>query len=147
MPKLDFNYEQPEHSPGFLLWQVTVSWQRSIKSALEPYSVTHPQFVILALLLWFTEQGTVAIQSQLIDMSKLDKMTVSGAVKKLASLGFIDRSECQHDSRAKTVSLTDSGLTLTRELVSVVEALDKRFFSKLSRAEERDLLKLLAGVL
>ena len=63
MPKSAFGFEEPEDSPGFLLWQVTVSWQRAIKSALEPYKITHPQFVIMALLMWFTEQGIDPIQS------------------------------------------------------------------------------------
>ncbi len=31
-----FGFEQPEHSPGFLLWQTTITWQRLIKKALDP---------------------------------------------------------------------------------------------------------------
>lgn len=40
----------PEQSPGFLLWRATLSWQRRIRSVLEPRQLTDVQFVLLASL-------------------------------------------------------------------------------------------------
>ncbi len=45
-----FGFDAPEDSPGFLLWQTTISWQRMIKKALEPHDISHAQFVIMAIL-------------------------------------------------------------------------------------------------
>jgi len=42
-----------EDSPGLLLWQTTIFWQRMIKKALEPYGISHAQFVIMVILLWW----------------------------------------------------------------------------------------------
>ncbi len=53
MADLTFSVEHPEDSSGLLLWQTTITWQRLIKKALEPYSISHARFVILAIVLWF----------------------------------------------------------------------------------------------
>jgi hypothetical protein len=49
-----FSVEKAEDSSGFLLWQVTNLWQREIKKALEPYGITHSQFVLMASIHWLT---------------------------------------------------------------------------------------------
>jgi hypothetical protein len=48
-----FSFDAPEDSPGLLLWQTTVTWQRQIKKALDPYDIAHAQFVIMAITFWF----------------------------------------------------------------------------------------------
>ncbi len=60
MPKANstFGFDKPEDSPGFLLWQTTITWQRLIKKALEFSGISHPQFVILAITLWFENQAS-----------------------------------------------------------------------------------------
>lgn len=138
-----FNVEQPEHSPGFLLWQTTVCWQRQIKKALELYEISHAQFVIMAILLWFSEKQVDVTQIVLVNMSKLDKMTVSKSLKKLAENNFINRVENKADTRSKNVSLTVQGRELISKLVPVVEAVDADFFSEISIQEQSFLLKLL----
>ena len=87
-----FGFKRPEDSPGLLLWQTTITWQRLIKNALIEYDISHPQFVIMAILLWFTEKGEDPTQIAIIRLSKLDKMTVSQSLKKLLSLS--QKSRC-----------------------------------------------------
>ena len=78
-----FGFERAEDSPGLLLWQTTTLWQRRIKRTLESYEISHAQFVIMAILLWFEEQQLEETQTAIVNVSKLDKMTVSQALKKL----------------------------------------------------------------
>jgi DNA-binding MarR family transcriptional regulator len=146
MSKSSFGFKRPEDSPGFLLWQVTMIWQRAIKSALEPYNITHPQFVIMALLLWFSEQKIEPIQSMIIEKSKLDKMTVSGSIKKLVQLELLQRKESKDDTRAKTVKLATKGKVLMRKLVSIIEGVDDEFFAILDASDRQKLTHLLAHV-
>lgn len=143
MNKLPFGFDKPEDSPGFLLWQTTITWQRLIKKALEPYDISHPQFVIMALLLWFQEQGHDTTQVLIITWSKLDKMTVSQSLKKLAAQGFVDRVEHKSDTRAKSVTLTQQGKALICKLVPLVEAVDTQFFSTISSSEQQVLIQML----
>ncbi len=146
MHKSAFGFERPEDSPGLLLWQTTITWQRLIKDALNEYDISHPQFVILAILLWFTEHSEDPNQVAIIRLSKLDKMTVSQSLKKLAAQHLVARFEHQADTRAKSVQLTVKGQTLAKKLVSVVEKIDAQFFGKLSQADGESLVRVLGAL-
>ena len=140
-----FGFEKPEDSPGFLLWQTTVIWQRRIKKALEAYDLSHSQFVMMAILLWFNENPTGITPNQvlLVKQSKLDKMTVSQALKKLATEGLIERHEHQEDTRAKSVALTKKGKKLASKLVPIIEAIDAEFFNTVSGKKQKSLVNIL----
>src|SRR5579871_2217736 len=94
-----FGFDQPEDSPGFMLWQTTISWQRLIKRALDTHDISHAQFVILAISLWLENHQEEVSQGVIIRLSKLDKMTVSKALKKLVAEGYINRTEHKQDTR------------------------------------------------
>lgn len=143
MKNTPFGFDKPEDSPGFLLWQTTMSWQRCIKKALEPFEISHAQFVMMAILLWFQSKHKTVLQTDLINLSKLDKMTVSKALKKLAALNLIQRQENIHDTRAKTVLLTTSGVLLAKKLVPLVETIDAEFFNRLQNEEQQFFISAL----
>jgi DNA-binding MarR family transcriptional regulator len=138
-----FSVEKPEDSPGFLLWQTTVTWQRLIKKTLDEYNISHAQFVILAITLWFENQKHEVSQSLIIRQSKLDKMTVSKSFKKLAKEGYVKRIEHKIDTRAKTVYLTKKGRELISKLVPLVEKIDADFFGILKKSNQRLLIDVL----
>lgn len=144
MSKLPFGFARPEDSPGFLLWQTTMVWQRKIKRALEPYEISHAQFVIMATLMWFEAHHYNTTQILIINWSKLDKMTVSKSLRKLVALGYVNRFEHETDTRAKSVSLTDKGKEMVRMLVPIVEGIDSGFFDKVSQNEQKNLIHILA---
>ena len=141
MNNTPFGFDSPEESPGFLLWQVTMSWQRLIKKELELYGISHSQFVIMAILLWFSKKNVELTQVDLIKMSNLDKMTISKSLKKLLSIGLVTRYENVEDTRAKNAKLTQKGEELASVLVPIVESTDKKFFGKLSNSEQDVLIK------
>jgi DNA-binding MarR family transcriptional regulator len=140
MPDLPFGFDKPEDSPGFLLWQTTMIWQRHIKKALEQYNVSHAQFVIM----WFEAHGYDTTQILIVNWSKLDKMTVSKSLKKLVQMGLVKRTAHEVDTRAKSVSLTEKGKDMVRTLVPIVEGIDSTFFSKASDQEQKSLVQILA---
>lgn len=147
MSKLPFGFDQPEDSPGFLLWQTTTLWQREIKKALEAYDVSHAQFVIMATLMWFEAHQVDTTQILIVKWSKLDKMTVSNSLKKLVELTYVHRVEHETDTRAKRVTLTEKGKELVRILVPLVEAIDGRFFASVTQQEEKQFMGLLAKLI
>ena len=138
-----FGFDAPEDSPGFLLWQTTISWQRMTKKALEPHDISHAQFVIIAILLWWHGQKKDVTQIDIVTMSKLDKMTVSKSLKKLVGMDLVARHENQEDTRAKSVQLTKSGVALAGKLVPIIESVDEDFFAKLQKKQEKDLMVIL----
>jgi DNA-binding MarR family transcriptional regulator len=143
MVKLPFGFEKPRDSPGFLLWQTTMVWQRNIKKALDSYDISHPQFVLMATLLWFEAHGYDTTQTLMIQWSKLDKMTVSKSLRKLETRGFVKRAEHQTDTRAKSVVLTEKGKELVHILVPLVEKTDAQFFGVLEKEEQKELIGIL----
>lgn len=142
-PDSAFGFEAPEDSPGFLLWQTTITWQRLIKKALDAYNISHAQFVILAILLWFEEHGQDPTQIAIARLSKLDKMTVSKSLKKLVEQGYIRREESKKDTRAKWVYLTPKGKDLAAKLIPMVERIDAEFFGKTPKTDQHLLIQIL----
>lgn len=143
MANSPFGFDAPEHSPGFLLWQTTTCWQRLIKKSLEEYNVSHSQFVIMAILLWWQNKDRNITQVDVINMSNLDKMTVSKSLKKLCSIGLVVRTEHKEDTRVKLVFLTSQGIDLIKKLVPIVESIDANFFGKLKKDQESNLISIL----
>ncbi len=138
-----FGFDAPEDSPGFLLWQTSVSWQRNIKEFLESYEISHSQFVIMAILLWFNGKQTDITQTDIINMSKLDKMTVSKSLKKLSVKELITRKENALDTRVKLVFLTKEGKLLIQKLVPAIEKIDEEFFGRLTDIEQKNLIDIM----
>lgn len=138
-----FGFDAPKDSPGFLLWQTTISWQRMIKKALEPHSISHAQFVIIGILLWLHRQKKNVTQIDIARMSKLDKMTVSKSLKKLVNMHLVAKHENQEDTRAKSVQLTKLGIALACKLLPIVESIDVEFFGQLPKKQEKNLIVIL----
>lgn len=142
-----FTVEKADDSSGFLLWQVTNLWQREIRKALEPFDLTHSQFVLLASIHWLTLQNQEVTQIVLSGHTKIDPMTTSTVLRAMQKKGLLNRQEHLTDSRAKTVALTPVGKELVLQAVVAVEAFDQEFFSVLGAADipafNRQLIKLL----
>ncbi|MDB5255472.1 MAG: MarR family transcriptional regulator [Chitinophagaceae bacterium] len=145
-PDKAFSVKQAEDSSGFLLWQVTTLWQRGIKKALDQIDLTHPQFVVLASLLWLSKQQQSVTQIDLSLHSKIDPMTTSTIIRTLERKELIKRREHDTDTRAKAVGLTSYGTKTTRQAVKIIEKFDAQFFESLgnrSKSFNSSLLTLL----
>lgn len=143
MSNTPFGFEKPEDSPGFFMWQITMIWQRKIKKELEPYEISHAQFVIMAVLLWFDKQKYETTQTAIINWTKLDKMTVSKSIKKLMAQGLLTQVEHTTDTRAKSVNLTEQGKTMIHKLIPIVESIDAVFFGYISADDNQFLIRML----
>ncbi|WP_282774944.1 MarR family winged helix-turn-helix transcriptional regulator [Phaeodactylibacter xiamenensis] len=128
--KVRFHFEQPEESPGYLLWQVSMAWQRQINRALSPFNLTHSQFVALAALGWLSRQSEEITQKDISNHSNIDRMLMSKLLRALQKRKLIDRQEHPTDTRAKCVFLTPAGQGLLQQAVRAVEAADLAFFAK-----------------
>jgi hypothetical protein len=79
----DFIFDTADASPGFLLWQVTNIWQRGIRKILDPYNITHTQFVLLASIHWLTIHKMEVTQRVVSNHTKVDPMTTSTVLRTL----------------------------------------------------------------
>lgn len=132
-----FSVAKAEDSSGFLLWQVTNLWQREIKKALEPFDLTHSQFVLLASAHWLTLHKQEVTQVVLSAHTKIDPMTTSTVLRTLQTKELLKRAEHATDTRAKTVTLTDKGKQIIKKAVVAVEKFDNEFFAQLGSGQKK----------
>jgi MarR family transcriptional regulator, organic hydroperoxide resistance regulator len=126
-------FEGPEHSPGFLLWQVSTRWRRQVESALATIGLTHPQFVILASVGWLTRSKAQISQIELARHCGTDVTMTSQVLRALEKKGLIERKQQQGNERSKFPRLTPKGSKLVAEAIPLVEGVDRNFFDLLGR--------------
>src|SRR5215470_490872 len=118
----------PADSPGFVLWHVTLRWQRDIAAALAPLGLTHVQFVLLASTWWLNCRGEDPNQLALARHAGTDVKMTSQVLRKLEAKGLIQRETDAADTRAKRLRATSRGAELARQAIAAVEAADAKFF-------------------
>ncbi|WP_424808538.1 MarR family winged helix-turn-helix transcriptional regulator [Rhodococcus sp. 27YEA15] len=123
-------FDDESASPGLMLWRVTNSWQAVIRSALQPFGLTHVQFVLLASLAWLDGESAIT-QRELSDHARVDPMMTSQVVRTLAAKGLVERHRHPTDARARSLAVTPAGATLVNRANQVVEATDREFFARL----------------
>ncbi len=144
MSGLATRYGRPDDSPGLMLWHLTNSWQRSIRTALAPHQLTHVQFVLLATLA--SMQPTQATQKQLADAAATDVMMTSQVIRGLESRGLVTRSPHPTDGRAVLLTPTSEGAAVIDAANSAVEEADERFFDRLAPDDLSRFLDMLRAL-
>ncbi len=134
-------YGGPEQSPGFLLWHVTLRWQRAVAVALSPLDLTHVQFVLLACTWWLNMEGRTPNQLAVAHQAGTDVKMTSQVLRKLEAKGLIERDTDALDTRAKTLRTTARGSKLARQAIATVEQVDAAFFGTLPKPSQ--LVRLL----
>jgi DNA-binding MarR family transcriptional regulator len=118
----------PDESPGFLLWHVTLHWQRDMAAALAPLNLTHVQFVLLASTWWLNTHGELPSQVAVAQRAGTDVKMTSQVLRTLEAKGLITRDVDAADTRARRVQVTARGAALAVEAIAAVEAADTAFF-------------------
>ena len=95
------------------------------------HGLTHIDFALLRLFLG-SEEWTV---TQLAQALPLVPSSISRTVTKLANRGLIQRRRLLSDRRVVILTLTDEGMTLTRELHRRVQAHDSMLCEGVSEEE------------
>lgn len=129
--KIEFLFKKPEDSPGYLLGQLTLIWQRKHKKVLDPLDLTQTQFVLLASIAWLSKRNKKLTQVEIANHNNFDRMMVSKVLRTLQTKNLITREEHDTDTRAKIVTLTTKGEKVLQMALTAVENADIGFFSVL----------------
>lgn len=129
--QIEFQFKSPQDSPGYLLGQLTMLWQRKQKRILDPLDLTHTQFVLLCALAWLSRESDQVTQVDIATQSNADTMMVSKVLRTLEEKQFITRHEHPTDTRAKTIRLTPNGEAVLQTAIVCVETADLAFFQQL----------------
>ena len=126
-----FRHAKADDSPGFLLWKLTALWQQRLAEVLDAHGITQTQYAILASLRWFEQQAEPPTQTHLTAHTRIDKMTLSKALRRLEAQGLVKRRPSPQDSRAVEVAFTARGRRLIPQAVVAIETADAEFFGQL----------------
>jgi len=118
----------PDDSPGFLLWHVTLRWQRDMAAALAPLDLTHVQFVLLATAWWLNSQDQQPNQLAVARQAGTDVKMTSQVLRTLEAKALITREVDAADTRARRIRVTERGADLARRAIAAVELADAAFF-------------------
>lgn len=127
--KIEFKFKNPGESPGYLLGQVTLLWQRKHKKVLDPLNLTQTQFVLLTALGWLSRENDTVTQVDIANQGNADRMMVSKVLRTLEEKKFINRQEHPTDTRAKVIKLTNEGAKVLQKALTAIENADIEFFS------------------
>ena len=130
-----FKHDKADDSPGFLLWKLTAFWQGKLAGVFGEFGITQTQYALLASLLWFEQQAEQPTQAGLVEHTKIDKMTLSKAIRKLEGSGLVLREPSTTDTRAIQVRFTVAGRELVHRAIIAVERADDEFFSCLTERQ------------
>lgn len=126
----------PSDSPGFLLWRVTLRWQRTMTRALAPLHLTHTQFVLLAAVWWLSSEGRLPSEQQLARLAGTDVATTGAELDELAARELLVRSSDPIDPDDPVFGITGAGSALAERSILVVEAADQEFFEPVEETPE-----------
>jgi len=113
---------------------------------LQPYELTHVQFVLLTSLWWLSDyEDQLPTQARLAQHAGTDPMMTSQVTRKLETRGLLQRALDPTDSRARRLHLTAAGRGLVAEALDDVEAADEEYFAALGK--QRDTFVRALGTL
>jgi DNA-binding MarR family transcriptional regulator len=130
----------PGQSPGFLLWRVTLRWQREVAAALAPIGLTHVQFVLLACTWWLNEQGEHPNQMRVAAQAGTEIKMTSEVLRTLEAKELLAREVDPADTRAKRLRVTRRGKAIAPRAIAAVEQADATFFAAVPSEEAVRLL-------
>lgn len=129
--KIEFNFKSPNESPGYLLGQLTLLWQRKQKKVLDPFDLTQTQFALLCAVAWLSKSSNNVTQIDIANQTNFDRMMVSKVLRTLEEKKFVTRQEHETDTRAKTITLTTNGEVVLQKAIIEIENADNVFFDSL----------------
>lgn len=110
-----------------------------MKSAVEPFGLTPPQFATLAFL-WKRDGIN---QQQLGCLMNVDRTTIGGIVERLEKLDYVKRGIDAEDRRSWVVYVTDRGKSLEKEIAGNLQGVINTIDSRISAEEQAQLIVIL----
>ncbi|MHA3892672.1 MarR family winged helix-turn-helix transcriptional regulator [Acinetobacter sp. GXMZU3951] len=101
----------------FALYSTNLALNQYYRKLLQPHGITYPQYLVM-LILWEQDQLTV---SEIGERIFLESSTLTPLLKRLESLGLIERKRSVEDERRVLISLTDQGKVLKQAVLPIPE--------------------------
>ena len=131
-----------EERPGYLIRRLHQIHVALFQDRCAAFDVTPLQYSLLTAL---AKRGT-ADQTTLAADIALDRTTTTGALKRLQSRRFVDRTVARHDRRSQTCRLTKAGAALLRKMEKSARAAHLETVADLSKADQRRFIAMMQTI-
>jgi DNA-binding MarR family transcriptional regulator len=128
-----------EKRPGFLIRRLHQIHVALFQKKCAAFDLTPLQYSLLTAL---ARRGT-ADQTTLAAEVMLDRTTTTGALKRLQSRKFIERTVHSRDRRAQICRLTKSGARLLRQIEPSARAAHHETLAGLSKVEQKRFIMMM----
>jgi MarR family transcriptional regulator, lower aerobic nicotinate degradation pathway regulator len=128
--------------PGFLIRRLHQIHVALFHESCAAFEITPLQYSLLSAL---AQRGT-ADQTTLADDVALDRTTTTGALKRLQSRNFVERSIHHRDRRAQICRLTKAGATLLRRMEAQARAAHRETVAALSKADQKRFVAMMQRI-
>ena len=128
--------------PGFLIRRLHQIHVALFQKKCAAFDVTPLQYSLLSAL---ARRGT-ADQTTLAADVALDRTTTTGALKRLQSRKFIERTIHRRDRRAQRCRLTKAGASLLRRMEASARAAHRETVADLSNAEQKRFIAMMQRI-
>jgi DNA-binding MarR family transcriptional regulator len=131
-----------EQRPGYLIRRLHQIHVALFQERCAAFEITPLQYSLLTAL---AKRGT-ADQTTLAADIALDRTTTTGALKRLQSRRFVDRSTARHDRRSQLCRLTKSGSALLKKMEKPARTAHLDTIADLSRADQKRLVAMMQKI-
>lgn len=128
-----------DKSIGFLLAKAHQRGWAMFSERIASYDLTPPQFSLLAFL-WQQDGLT---QTELSELSQIDRTTMGGLIDRMQRNGLLERRTHPQDRRAYQIFLTDRGQDLQPELSLIANQVLDQFTACLTDHDKQELIRML----
>jgi DNA-binding MarR family transcriptional regulator len=128
--------------PGFLIRRLHQIHVALFQKRCAAFDVTPLQYSLLSAL---AGRGT-ADQTTLAADVALDRTTTTGALKRLQTRKFIERSIHHRDRRAQICRLTKTGAALLRQMEASARAAHRETVADLSKPEQKRFVAMMQRI-
>jgi DNA-binding MarR family transcriptional regulator len=128
--------------PGFLIRRLHQIHVALFQKRCAAFEITPLHYSLLSAL---AKRGT-ADQTTLAADVALDRTTTTGALKRLQSRRFIERSIHPGDRRAQISRLTEAGAKLLRQMEAQARAAHRETVADLGKADQKRLIVLMQKI-
>ncbi len=131
-----------EDRPGYLIRRLHQIHVALFQEKCAAFEITPLQYSLLTAL---AKRGT-ADQTTLAADIALDRTTTTGALKRLQSRRFVDRSVARHDRRSQTCRLTRAGAAFLRRMEKSARLAHRETVADLSNADQNRFIAMMQKI-
>jgi MarR family transcriptional regulator, lower aerobic nicotinate degradation pathway regulator len=131
-----------EERPGYLIRRLHQIHVALFQEKCAAFAITPLQYSLPTALV---KRGT-ADQTTLAADIALDRTTTTGALKRLQSRRFVDRTVALHDRRSQTCRLTRAGAALLRKMEKSARSAHLETVADLSKADQKRFIAMMQKI-